>query len=479
MKTKKSDLIRVFIKGGILAPGNMLKIMGISSALGNKYVMFGSRQDVLFPAFDKSTEEIKELFSNLPIDYEIGSDQSVYQNIVSSYAAVNIIETTNWVKEDTYHYIINNFDYLPQLKINIVDPVQSLVPLFTGELNFIASKEDNYWYLYIRDPRKGNQLECWPRLIFSQDITKVAIALEELFLKYNPYTISELFLILRNQMRVNYREISEPLKFPVNSFPKYEGLNGGFNNQFWLGLYWRNNQFAIDFMSAACRLCQDTNIGKINVIPWKALLIKGIKANERIRWEKVMGKFGVNDRHSALELNWHLPVLDKNALELKQYLVRELDQLDISTHGLTFTIRTKRNMYLFTSIVIEENEKLGGGYDVLYAKNFDPNNTTYITYASDVKKEMLPALLIELSKMYFRQLVPEKQATNNTEQEPTKATKKINQSYQCSNCLSVFDKRYGDSLAGISAGTPFEELPAGYTCPVCGGPKSDYGLIEN
>jgi rubredoxin len=280
-------------------------------------------------------------------------------------------------------------------------------------------------------------------------------------------------------MKVNYREISESLKFPLHSFPKYEGLNGGLNNQYWLGLYWRNNQFSIDFMSAACRLCQDTNIGKINVIPWKALVIKGIKAHERIRWEKVMGKFGINDRHSALELNWHLPVLDKNALALKQYLVRELDQLDISTHGLTFTIRTKHAIYLFTSIVIEEIPKVGGGYNVLYAKNFDPNNTTYITYASDVRKEVLPALLIELSKMYFRQLVPEKQPTNDKQLIEKRSPLKIHQSYQCSNCLSIFDKRYGDSLAGISAGTPFEDLPSGYTCPVCGGPKSEFGLMES
>ena len=46
-----------------------------------------------------------------------------------------------------------------------------------------------------------------------------------------------------------------------------------------------------------------------------------------------MGKFGINERHSSLELNWHLPVIDREALELKKFLVRELDQQDISTDG--------------------------------------------------------------------------------------------------------------------------------------------------
>ena len=170
----KSDLIRAFVKGGFLSPADLLKIMDVSKNLGNKYVLFGSRQDIMFPSNEASEQQLESAFRAINIDYELGSDQSVFQNIVSSYAAVNIIETTNWVKEDSYNVVIDSFEYKPRLKINIVDPVQSLVPLFTGELNFIASKEENYWYLYVRDPRKGNMIECWPRLIFGQDISKIA-----------------------------------------------------------------------------------------------------------------------------------------------------------------------------------------------------------------------------------------------------------------------------------------------------------------
>ncbi len=67
-------------------------------------------------------------------------------------------------------------------------------------------------------------------------------------------------------------------------------------------------------------------------------------------------------------------------------------------------------MFLFTSIVIERNlESETERYNVLYAKNFDANDITYLTYARDVKKEIIPALLIELSKLYYRQLNPEKE----------------------------------------------------------------------
>ena len=51
METKeKSDLIRAFVKGGFLSPADLLKIMELSQSLGNKYVLFGSRQDIMFPS---------------------------------------------------------------------------------------------------------------------------------------------------------------------------------------------------------------------------------------------------------------------------------------------------------------------------------------------------------------------------------------------------------------------------------------------
>ncbi len=474
--TKKGELIRAFVKGGFLSPAELVKIMELSKQLGNKYVLFGSRQDIMFPVKGAQETELDNAFKSIQIEYELAGEQSTYQNIVSSYVTVNLVETTHWLKEDIYNVIIDSFDYKPKLKINLVDPAQSLVPLFTGELNFVASKEENYWYLYIRDQRKNNVIECWPRLIFSQEIPKVAKELEKLFLDYQPFTAEELHLTLKNNyIRIHSKPITEKLKLPDSAFPYYEGLNAMLNNQYWLGLYWRNNQYDIDFMRAACRLCQETNISKVHIIPWKAFIIKGIKTSDRLRWQKLIGKFGINERHSALELNWHLPVTDNDALELKRFLVRELDLQDISTHGLTFTIKTNRDILYFTSIVIEKNmdtSLLSELYTIHYAKDFNPTNATYFTYARNVKKELIPSLLIELSKLYFRQLNPEKEKSADIHHD--KASTGVITIYQCLNCLTRYDMKYGDQHAGIASGVRFEDLPDTYQCHVCGGSKESF-----
>ena len=43
----------------------------------------------------------------------------------------------------------------------------------------------------------------------------------------------------------------------------------------------------------------------------------------------------------------------------------------------------------------------------------------------------------------------------------------IMQKYKCTVCDWVYDPVAGDPDHGIPAGTPFEELPEDWTCPIC------------
>jgi len=40
--------------------------------------------------------------------------------------------------------------------------------------------------------------------------------------------------------------------------------------------------------------------------------------------------------------------------------------------------------------------------------------------------------------------------------------------YECGPCGHVYDPTEGDPDHGIAPGTPFEELPDDWECPVCG-----------
>ena len=47
-------------------------------------------------------------------------------------------------------------------------------------------------------------------------------------------------------------------------------------------------------------------------------------------------------------------------------------------------------------------------------------------------------------------------------------TKKVMAKYVCQPCGYVYDPAVGDPDSGIAPGTAFEDLPADWTCPICG-----------
>lgn len=50
--------------------------------------------------------------------------------------------------------------------------------------------------------------------------------------------------------------------------------------------------------------------------------------------------------------------------------------------------------------------------------------------------------------------------------------------YVCTACSYVYDPKIGDPENGIAAGTPFEELPEEWVCPLCGLGKDVFEVEE-
>jgi len=56
----------------------------------------------------------------------------------------------------------------------------------------------------------------------------------------------------------------------------------------------------------------------------------------------------------------------------------------------------------------------------------------------------------------------------------THALEKKMKRYVCTVCGYIYDPTVGDPDSGIKPGTPFEELPDDWVCPVCGADKSKF-----
>ena len=67
-----------------------------------------------------------------------------------------------------------------------------------------------------------------------------------------------------------------------------------------------------------------------------------------------------------------------------------------------------------------------------------------------------------------------KTAPTYVKEEEPKEKPAIAGKYKCNVCGYVYDPANGDPDAGIKPGTPFEELPENWVCPVCGASKSEF-----
>jgi len=305
------ELSRLIIKGGVLSPAELKSICEASEDLGLNAISFGSRQDILFP------EKIDENLKNIKNFQIVHATNTITENIMSSYLCADIFPSTPWLTSNKYLYLLEQFRKTYTLKVNITDAKQRLVPLFTGHLNFITSEHEDYWHLYVRLP-DWNTMEIYPALVNSWDMAEIANTIENL-LQEEPHNIEMVFDLVNDAIQTNNRTIDKDLHVPFYPFPYYEGMNR-IGDTYWLGLYWRNNKYDLDFLKAMCDLCSECKIGKISITPWKSFIVKGIPVSTKLNWEKFLGKYGINVRHSMLELNWHLPVANNDALVLKNIL---------------------------------------------------------------------------------------------------------------------------------------------------------------
>ena len=471
-----------------MSAGDLYSIVKVAADARVKEVQFGTRQQMIFTVTDQYFDDIRLGLQQSGILFEVNDD--CFPNIVSSYVSENVFANSGWVSEGVYKDILDGFDYKPGLKINIVDRDQTFVPFFTGNINFISSGVGNYWYLYIRFP-KSRILYRWNGLIYSGDIPAISREIEHiifsnrgLFCEQLSVDGNALYSLIQTQPRFIYGHISEELRLPEFTLPYYEGFNR-YENKSWLGIYRRDEKFDVSFLKDICMICMQTKIGQLHITPWKSIIVKGIEHADRKFWDHVLGKYRINVRHASNELNWQIEDNCSEGLSLKRYLVRQFDKEDVRTFGLCFALKTQPNSGLFGSIIIRKvmnrtinQRKNLDRYDILYTKDFNPNSKDYILFRENIEKDNLSVYLISLCKYFYSiqskddliaHEVYRQETVNDTP--PPETTHKV---FQCTHCLTIYDRQFGDQENRITPGTEFTDIGTDYECQTCGAPKDDF-----
>lgn len=482
--------IKVNFRGGIVSPGDLYNILVAATKAGLHYVSFGLRQQLLLDVPVETVGILKDELSRLKVFFETDSED--FPNIVSSYAAEEIFIHNTWLSEGVYKDIFDAIEKEPRLKINLSDSNQSFTPMLTGNINWVASAtQHHFWHLFVRFP-KTNIIREWDHLVYTNDVAKVSAAIEKLIFEYSDdfydnvnVNGDSLFGLLSPGNYITIRA-EKPAKFPAFNLPYYEGFNR-YNHKYWLGIYRRDELFPIVFLKELCSLSLDTKIGQLCTTPWKSIIIKGIEEKDRQAWNHLLEKHRVNMRHAANELNFQVEENSDDALQLKQQLVKELNDDDTRTFGLCIGIKTRRKSEVFSSILIRRRPllRLFGieflpVYDILCARDFNPNERTAFTFSRNNPRFLVAEQLRQaIASFYTSRANITSQPNSATPVQKEKQVKPVKEHvYQCRHCLTVYDARLGEPARGIEAGVQFDMLPDDYSCQLCESSKTEFTCVE-
>ena len=479
---QKLKTYSIGFKGGIVSPGQLDRVLELASSAGVKKVRLGLRQQLLIEVKESSQPGFEKSFEAAGI--ALMERRTAPPGMISAYPVIHFYQEDSWLREGVYKDVFDQFEQAPKFKVNITEACQSFVPLYTGHINWVATEKTHYWRLSIRLPETEEVLH-WHEWIYTNNLGAVTKAIEEVF--EDPALALRRDLVFVERMvqkklaQLNYIHVESNGADRKNPFylPYYEGFNKAGGN-YWLGIYRRDEYFDLAFLRELCALCQKTRIAEMYTTPWKSLIIKDIDPSSRPLWDFILGKYRVNVRHAANELNWQIADLCEEGLSIKRAVIRHFDKEDVRTYGLCFGVQIKAQAKLFASVLIKKKVvknphrlKSLDRYDILHTVDFNPNTQKWILFREAVKKEYIGTYLVSLCKeFYSRQTDYNTQSLAETPKEVQTENLKI--IYQCNSCLSVYDPDQGDALFDIAPRTPWKEVPDGYHCAVCGGDKSAF-----
>ncbi|GAB4042461.1 rubredoxin [Spirosoma jeollabukense] len=474
--------IKVNLPAGIVSPGRLQTVLKLAYDAKVRTVRFGARQQLLMTVHYEDMRFLEKDLKHHQIGYEVNTD--LHPNIISSYCGEDVFRTGAWLRESEYHTVLDQFDYQPRLKVNLSDSNQSFTPFFTGNLNFIASADPHFWHLYVR-PKESNTLFRWPEMIYTNDLGRLAKAIEEAMLDQCHRDEDTLYKAVTSGQMFITQPSTQEVELPEFSLPYYEGFNR-YGERSWLGLYRRDEQFSIAFLLDVCALCLKTRIGELCTTPWKSLIIKGIEEKDRATWSYILGKHNVNVRHAANELAWQTEDHTDEGTQLKHYVLRYFEKNDTRTFGLCFGVQTRPKSEVFGSVLVRKRPLLRVGqlalisvYDLYFTENFNPNSRTYHLFEKGLLKLHVPNQINRLCRKFSTRRSQESVDVNRMEPEkPEPVSNRLTSIHQCPYCFTVYDEHYGDVLNDIPAGTAFYDLPATYTCSTCDAPKEEFRVMQ-
>lgn len=425
-----------------------------------------------FQEIEVSTEEdvYPELISFLD-EKEIPyfTDGSLY-SVQSSYPSLGIFPSKKWLNRSVYNNVLNGFKKGQRLQVGLIDDSQDLMGPMENQLNFLASDQINFWYLYVSlSPEEKPFL--WPVLIDSDSITYLVRKIEAKWMENQNIGSEELINSINQKIEYLYRGFKKEPRIAIQKVPYYDGFHN-IGGKYWLGITTRKNIFEPTVLSYLVSLCREQKIHHVFLTHWSSIIVKGIKESNMSKWDEFLGLYGITTGHAYYELNWKTYGESDYYQTVKDKVVQLFYKKKVRVWGLSIGLYTQERN-ISTSIGIKIKPIIGFFnwfvYDLYIAKDFNPNLKEYKQVGQRLSFKELSDHLLQVIKDSSRKLYKNDDALYSAGL-PEEAVPLV---HQCSQCLTVYD-----TLKESIKKPAFNELPDSFTCEVCSGKKSMFKEVK-
>lgn len=449
--------------GGIYTPQELKNIVQLVKKGSIEGLHLGERQELIFaPHYSAKAHNEKALQKLSCWSLQRDEFNPICSQVAGGLADAGVLD---WAyEEDAYREILDGIRKPLPFRVGMLHPKQKLLPQCTNDLNFYPSEELGFWYLLLNFKA---EMVLLPRLIPTDSVLRW-IELTEKAISDGLATDALPFLLCE-ELSEDWPE-AKALNFPSFPHEDLEGFLEMSSGRLALNLYNNHHPWSLTFVEELMDLAQSRDIAQVYVTTGRSLLIKHIKASERLLWEGLLSRHSMTLRHSGSDLAWIVGSHKAKNVRLKRRLQRHLDREGITFSHTYISIDPPRIDDRASLFIRTTPRWFGDRYELLYKKDFRPLSDVCVSVGRDLSFAELKEKLMEVHRLLYERMVEEQ----GLKVEPLKHRSDKVTRYECSECLSCYDVAYGDPARGILESTAFEDLPGHWNCELCEAPKEAF-----
>lgn len=438
---------------------------------GNGTVGLGGRQELILTGIPATGRDaVREAIGTL-----LPEHHPRRPNIVTTRAATGRSHRTPWLSEGAYDHVLESFTSPPAIPVHLADPHQPYVPLFTGQLHFVASREREYWHVSFNTTEQAPPTRL-AGAVHSADIPAVSRLIQGALAWSGGPELPRLQALMERQFGSRLRELAFPSLRTGDSRP----LNG-----FVLDRASETYSLAIPAFSAGLPgqflvdlavLLRSTDLGTAHLTTWKSLIVHQIPRDIRGAIERLLLQHRVNLSPGAWDLVCFNDLRRGSGSAAIETLVRGLNRAYPHPGDLRIGAVEHGTCLPDMPIVVRTAWRRRGlwpsqrpRFSIFVREGYDAHNPVLRCKASDIRASALADAMYPIIETYLRGEKTSRKVV--AEGPPAVPAVPL---YRCRECGTEYNFLYGDPLGKIEPGTPFEELPAHWHCPTCEAPQDSF-----